>query len=73
VILADANFAGWVVSVDGRPATLLEPYGSFRGVVVEAGDHSIDMRYRPISVYAGGGLSILGLLAAGFLIMRRAN
>jgi hypothetical protein len=73
VILADANFPGWVVSVDGRPATLLEPYGSFRGVVVEAGDHSIDMRYRPISVYAGGGLSILGLLAAGFLIMRRAN
>jgi hypothetical protein len=70
VILADANFPGWVASVDGRPAKMLEPYGSFRGVVVGAGDHRIEMRYRPVSVYAGGGLTVLGFLAAGFLIMR---
>jgi hypothetical protein len=44
-----------------------------RGVVVEAGDHTIEMRYRPVSVYAGAALSLLavGIVMVGVRRSRR--
>ena len=50
---ADTYFPGWVATVDGQPAPVYEAYGFLRGVVVEAGAHRIEMRYRPKSVYWG--------------------
>ena len=67
VIDADTYFPGWVATVDGQPAPVYEAYGFLRGVVVEAGAHRIEMRYRPKSVYWGAALTALGLLGAGLL------
>ena len=68
VILTDTWFPGWRATVDGRAATIEKAYGAFRGVVVEAGDHTIEMRYRPWSVFVGAALSaaagLIALLAA---------
>ena len=64
---ADIYFPGWVATVDGQPAPVYEAYGFLRGVVVEAGAHRIEMRYRPKSVYWGAALTALGLLGAGLL------
>jgi hypothetical protein len=65
VILSDTWFPGWRATVDGKPAKIDRAYGMVRGVLVESGNHSIEMRYRPLSVYLGGALS---LLAAGIVI-----
>jgi Bacterial membrane protein YfhO len=70
VILNDAYYPGWAASVDGKPAQLYETYGVIRGVVVPAGRHRIEMRYRPKSVYLGGAMTGLGLLAACVLAAR---
>lgn len=72
VILTDASFPGWRATVDGKAAPILEAYGSVRGVVVEAGDHTVEMRYRPWSVLAG---ALLTACAAGatLLQIRRAR
>jgi uncharacterized membrane protein YfhO len=67
VILADANFAGWEAWVDGRRVPLLEPYGVFKGVAVDGGTHTVEMRYRPGSVYLGLGFTMVGLMLAAFL------
>jgi len=64
VILSDAYYPGWVATVDGKPAQLYETYGVIRGVVVPAGRHRVEMRYRPRSVYLGGAMSLIGLAAA---------
>jgi hypothetical protein len=68
VILTDSWFPGWRASVDGHPAKIEKAYGAFRGVVVEAGDHTIEMRYRPWSVFVGAGMTAaaaaIALLAA---------
>jgi hypothetical protein len=68
VILTDTWFPGWIASVDGHPAKIEKAYGALRGVVVEAGDHTIEMRYRPRSVLLGAALTaaaaIVALLAA---------
>jgi hypothetical protein len=59
VILTDTWFPGWRATVDGKSAKIEKAYGFVRGVLVEAGNHTIEMRYRPLSVYLGGGLSLL--------------
>jgi uncharacterized membrane protein YfhO len=65
VILSDTWFPGWVATVDGKRATIERAYGVVRGVVVEAGTHTIEMRYRPMSVYIG---ALLSLLAAAIVL-----
>ncbi|HTB10413.1 MAG TPA: YfhO family protein [Bryobacteraceae bacterium] len=70
VILTDTWFPGWQATVDGRPAAIEKAYGAFRGVVVEAGNHSIEMRYRPWSVFAGAFLTGLATLVALYMAWR---
>jgi uncharacterized membrane protein YfhO len=67
VIDSDTFYPGWKATVDGRPAAIHEAYGFLRGVVVEAGPHRIEMRYRPTSFYCGAALTALGLLGAAAL------
>jgi hypothetical protein len=65
VILTDTWFPGWRATVDGKSARIERAYGFVRAVLVEPGNHVIEMRYRPLSVYLGAALS---LLAAGIVI-----
>jgi hypothetical protein len=75
VILGDSYFPGWVAKVDGKPSKIFEAYTAIRGVVVDKGKHTIDMRYAPASVIAGGLLTLSGILGAAalaWLARRRA-
>jgi len=62
VVLGDSYYPGWKAKVDGRAAPIYAAYGLMRGVVVEAGQHEIDMRYLPTSFLGGAALTILGLI-----------
>jgi hypothetical protein len=68
VILTDTWFPGWTASVDGHAVKIEKAYGAFRGVVLPAGDHTIEMKYRPWSVYLGAAMTavaaFIALLAA---------
>ena len=65
-------YPGWEALVDGRPAAIEEADGALQSVVVEAGTHRVDFRYRPLTVYWGGLLTAAGLGAALLLaVMRR--
>ncbi|HXI40816.1 MAG TPA: hypothetical protein VNH83_12595, partial [Bryobacteraceae bacterium] len=64
VIAGEGYFPGWKATVDGAPEQVYEAYTFLRGVVVDAGRHHIEMRYRPASVFLGAGMSGLGILAA---------
>ena len=46
------------------PAPIYEVNGAMRGMVVPKGAHTVTMRYRPVSVYLGGALTLLGILIA---------
>jgi uncharacterized membrane protein YfhO len=65
VILTDTWFPGWRATVDGKSAKIERAYGMVRGVLVDPGNHTIEMRYRPLSIYLGAALS---LFAAGIVI-----
>ncbi|QOY91568.1 hypothetical protein [Paludibaculum fermentans] len=64
LVASETYFPGWLGYVDGQPAPLHEVYGALRGIVVNQGRHRVEMRYRPVSVYWGAGLTLLGLLTA---------
>ena len=55
--------------VDGKKAPIYEAYTVLRGVVVGQGRHTIVMRYRPLSVQAGGVATLsafIGAMVLGF-------
>ncbi len=64
VILTDSSFPGWRAYVDGERVPLLETYGGVRGVVVQAGDHMVEMHYRPWSVLLGGLMTLCAAVLA---------
>ena len=64
LIVADTYFPGWEATVDGRPVRIHEAYDMIRGIVVDAGPHRVEMRYRPWSVRLGALLTGLATLAA---------
>ncbi len=71
VVLLDTYDPGWKVSVDGRPAPLLRANVAFRAVVVEAGQHVVELVYRPRSVIVGLWVSASALACAlGALSLR---
>ncbi len=76
LVIADTYFPGWQAKVDGVAAAILEVNGAERGVVVEAGVHTVEMRYRPTSVITGAVLSLLGVLVVlgiGVVTRRRES
>lgn len=64
VILTDTWYPGWEAHIDGRPAVIHEAYGMVRGVVVPAGLHELEFRYRPWSVLLGMVLTLAAALVA---------
>jgi hypothetical protein len=70
LVLGETYYPGWQAAVAGARVPVHEVYGVFRGVVVPAGEHEVVFRYRPLPVYAGAVLSLLGCLATLALAWR---
>jgi hypothetical protein len=75
-VLATSELAypGWRASVDGRAAALGVVNGAFRGLVVPAGEHRIELRYAPALPWVGRLAAVLTLallLGAAALVPRR--
>jgi hypothetical protein len=51
----------WSATIDGAAAPLILTNGAYQGIVVPAGDHVIEMRYRNPMVWAGGAITLLAL------------
>jgi hypothetical protein len=64
VVLSDTFYPGWRARVDHQPAEIFAANGAMRAVTVPRGSHTVTMRYRPISVYAGAVLTLLGVAVA---------
>lgn len=64
LVVTDTFFPGWEATLDERPVPILRANTAFRAVVVPAGEHVVEMRYRPKPFRRGVALS-LGTLLAG--------
>ena len=66
LMLSDVFFPGWSASVDGVPATLVRADYALRGVAVPAGEHRVEIVYRPRVVLTG---AIISALTAAALVV----
>jgi hypothetical protein len=64
IVEAENDAPGWSARVDGQTVPVYEAYTSLRGVVVDPGVHTVEMRYRPMSVILGA-FSTLSMLLGG--------
>ncbi len=71
LVLSDILYPGWRASLDGEPTALYKTDGIFRGVVVPAGEHLVEMRFFPASLRWAGGLAMVGLCLVLLIFSRR--
>jgi hypothetical protein len=73
LVLADTWYPGWRATVDGESVEILRANYAFRAVRLEAGEHTVEMVYRPTSVLVGGalGLAALVVIVVGLLLARK--
>lgn len=65
LVMTDSYYPGWRASIDGQATTIWPADLLFRSVLVPPGRHQVRMWYEPLSVRAGGMLSLLALAANG--------
>lgn len=59
--LSEVWYPGWTARLDGAPTPLARANYLFQAVPVPAGQHTLELRYRPLSFYGGAALSLAGL------------
>jgi hypothetical protein len=69
VILADVDYPGWRLTLDGRPAEILRTNRLMRGALAGAGTHRLVYTYQPRSFQIGLALSALGLVGLVLLLL----
>jgi hypothetical protein len=70
LVLADAWYPGWSARIDNQPADVFPVDGAFRGVVVEAGTHTVEFVYTPRSFQIGIWITALSTAFLGAAIIR---
>jgi hypothetical protein len=63
VVLADVDYPGWELTIDGRPAPIYRVNGAMRGAAVDPGRHRLVYTYAPRSFQVGGVISLAGVAA----------
>ena len=65
LVLADTWYPGWQAAVDDVPTEILRANYAFRALRLEAGEHTVEMVYRPTLVLVGGVVSLVALVLLG--------
>jgi len=62
LVASNTWYPGWEVRIDGQKAALLRANYLFQAVQVPVGIHQVEFVYKPLAVYAGTCLSLLGII-----------
>jgi hypothetical protein len=73
LVVSEVYESGWKAYVDGKPAEIRATDYAFRGVVLTAGQHTVEFRYEPASLKWGIWISLLtGAVIAALTVWRSA-
>lgn len=75
LVLADVYYPGWKAFVDGRESKIYRANYVMRAVFLQAGEHTVEFRYEPLSFKIGAAISLASFFvlsgAALWLFPRR--
>jgi hypothetical protein len=69
LVLSEVVYPGWQAWVDNTPVIIRTVGGLFRGVDLPPGNHSVLMRFQPVSVYIGGSISAILWVLMGWIFL----
>ncbi len=69
LVLTDASYPGWKVTVDGRATKIYRANYALRAVVVPDGEHEVQFSYEPFSLKLGIGISLTSVLLLLILVI----
>ncbi len=58
VVFGEMYYPGWQASIDGENSEIWQANYTFRGLIVNKGEHIIEMRYEPLSFRLGSFISL---------------
>jgi hypothetical protein len=61
LVMSEIAFPGWRARVDGNEAGIVRVNYLLRGVPLPAGQHTVELVYRPRTLFAGAAISLLAL------------
>ena len=75
LVVSEMNYPGWEATVDGEWARIHATNFLLRGVALPAGEHRVEMRYRPPAARNGAIISVfsLSILCGLFIYARRGE
>jgi uncharacterized membrane protein YfhO len=62
LVLGEWYYPGWQAWADGREQPIYRANFGLRAIPLGAGIHQVTLRYRPRSLYIGGGVSLFTVL-----------
>jgi hypothetical protein len=71
LVLTDAWYPGWEATIDDEPTPVHRADLFFRAVAVDVGRHRVVYTFRPMSLFLGAGISLLGL--AGIVTLSKVG
>lgn len=72
LVLADNWYPAWKGFIDDKEVTVHRVNGAFQGIVLPAGNHTVEFRYISEMDWMGRVLTLAGLLAAALMIVAGA-
>ena len=70
LVLSETAYPGWQATIDGQEAPPLTAYTTIRAVCVPAGAHTVVWRFAPQVYWAGGLLTLTGLLLVATAVIK---
>jgi uncharacterized membrane protein YfhO len=71
LVISEAYYPGWAASVNGQPVSVIEADAFLQAVPVLAGDSTVELNYRPITLLVGAIISLLSLATCMALLIFR--
>jgi len=62
LVLSDTYYPGWNAYINGSKVEIFRANYAFRAIEIDSGNHNIEFKYEPVSVYLGAIVSLISML-----------
>ena len=73
LVLTDTYYPGWNAYINGTKVDIFRANYAFRAIKIDPGNHYIEFKYEPISVYLGGIISLISLLILLGILLSKSH
>jgi hypothetical protein len=71
LILSEPDYPGWQATLDGQSVPIVRADYVLRAVPVPAGEHRVELTFRPLSFMIGAAISTLAVFIIGVVLIYR--